>query len=95
MRSILGAAVVAGIVGIAAPWVAMARRGTLDEQALASMREPVVPAPRRAPDDLPVRTAPVPPRRRERHRPPSDEAGCATHPVEMVRPGADSAVRDR
>ena len=90
MRSILGAAVLAGIVGVAAPWVAMARRGTLDEQALESMREPVIPVPRKAPDDLPER----PPRRRERPRPPRDEAGCATPTVGALRHGVDDALRD-
>ena len=53
MKVLVGAAVVAGIVWVAAPWVAMARRGTLDEQALADMRAEVIPRQRR-----PLRTGP-------------------------------------
>ena len=47
MKVLVGAAVVAGIAWIAAPWVAMARRGTLDQQALADMRASVIPRQRR------------------------------------------------
>jgi hypothetical protein len=53
MKILFGAAVAAGIAWAVAPWVAMARRGTLDEQALADMRAPVVPQPRRSDDVAP------------------------------------------
>jgi hypothetical protein len=49
VKVLVGVAVAAGIVWMAAPWVAMARRGTLDEQACADMRAPVLPRPRCAP----------------------------------------------
>ena len=46
---VVGVAAVAALAWVVAPWVAMAHRGTLDEQALAAMREPVIPAQRRPP----------------------------------------------
>lgn len=57
-RAAVGAVVGAAVAWVAAPWVAMARHGTLDQQALAAMREPVIPRPRIAPDDL-LRRTPV------------------------------------
>jgi hypothetical protein len=51
-----GAALVAVIVWVAAPWVSMARRGTVDARTVAGWRrECVVPAPPPAPDDDRVR----------------------------------------
>lgn len=49
---VVGVAAVAALAWVVAPWVAMAREGTLDEQALAAMREPVIPSQRRPPDDV-------------------------------------------
>ncbi|MDT7741305.1 MAG: hypothetical protein QOE59_383 [Actinomycetota bacterium] len=56
MEIVGGAALIAVIVWVAAPWVSMARRKTVDQRTVAGWRrEYVVPAPRRAPDDAPVR----------------------------------------
>ena len=55
MIIIVGLAAVGAVAWAAAPWVAMARRGTVDARALAEWKtERVVPGPRRAPDDHPV-----------------------------------------
>ncbi|GLZ51675.1 hypothetical protein Acsp07_12920 [Actinomycetospora sp. NBRC 106378] len=61
VKVIVGAAAIAaGIAWVAAPWISMARHGTLDEQALEAMREPVLPAPRKAPDDVRPERPPAP-----------------------------------
>ena len=49
MGFVVGVAVAAVVVWAAAPWVAMARHGTVDARTVAGWRrEYVVPAPRRA-----------------------------------------------
>ena len=56
MGLFVGVAVAAAVVWAAAPWVSMVRRGTVDTRTVAEWRrECVIPAPRRAPDDAPVR----------------------------------------
>jgi hypothetical protein len=56
MGFVVGVAVAAVVVWAAAPWVAMARHGTVDARTVAGWRrEYVVPSPRRAPDDAPAR----------------------------------------
>ena len=56
MGFVVGAAVAAVVAWAAAPWVSMARRGTVDQRTVAGWRvEYRVPAPRRAPDDARVR----------------------------------------
>ena len=71
-RLVVGAAL-AALAWIAAPWVAMARRGTLDDQARAAMREPVVPRPRRPVDD--TRIDPTEKRRESSTSPPDSSRG--------------------
>lgn len=52
VKFLVSAAAVAAIAWLAAPWVAIGRRGTLDRRALEAMRrEVVVPGPRPPPDD--------------------------------------------
>ncbi|GAA4841040.1 hypothetical protein GCM10023201_33950 [Actinomycetospora corticicola] len=65
---VVGVAAVAALAWVVAPWVDMVRRGTLDEQALAAMREPVIPTQRRPPDDV----GSARPLRRRRARPEAD-----------------------
>jgi hypothetical protein len=49
-------ALVAAAAWVTAPWVSMARHGTVDARTVAGWRgECAVPAPRRAPDDAPAR----------------------------------------
>ncbi|MEJ2866261.1 hypothetical protein WCD74_00700 [Actinomycetospora sp. OC33-EN08] len=57
--AVLGTAVVVGVGWLAAPWVAMARRGTLDQQCVRSVRflraecgPPVIPLPRRPVEEV-------------------------------------------
>lgn len=74
---VVGAAVAGAIAWVAAPWVAMARRGTIDERTVEGWRDVDLPQPRPAPDDLP---APVIPLQRQRSRPapvPRREGGFA------------------
>lgn len=53
VKLLVSAAAVAALAWFTAPWVSMACRGTLDHRALEAMRrEAVIPAPRRAPDDM-------------------------------------------
>lgn len=52
--AVLGAAVVVAAGWITVPWIAMARRGTLDDQRVASWEDvpgptPAIPLPRRPP----------------------------------------------
>lgn len=54
---LVAAAALAVVAWIVAPWVAMARHGTLDAQALDDIRAPVIPRPR-LPSHLPVATGP-------------------------------------
>lgn len=51
---VLGGAVAAAATGwVLAPWVAMARKGTLDEQTVAAWKQEFrIPRPRRAPDGV-------------------------------------------
>jgi hypothetical protein len=56
MGIVVGAALAAAFVWAAAPWVSMARRGTVDSRTVAGWRqECAIPAPRRAPDEAPAR----------------------------------------
>jgi hypothetical protein len=48
VKVLVGAAAVAVLGWIIAPWVAMARRGTLDDHSRADMRAPVIPRPRQS-----------------------------------------------
>ena len=56
MGIVVGVALAAAAAWVAAPWIAMARHGTVDQRTVASWwAEYAIPAPRRAPDDVPVR----------------------------------------
>jgi hypothetical protein len=56
MNIVVGAIVVGVVAWVVAPWVSMARRGTVDGQTRAACRaECLIPSPRQAPDDLPAR----------------------------------------
>ena len=56
MGIIGGAALVAAAAWALAPWVAIARHGTVDARTVAEWRREIaIPAPRRAPDDVPAR----------------------------------------
>jgi hypothetical protein len=56
MKIVVGAIVLGVAVWVAAPWVSMARDGTIDSRTRAqSCHEYAVPMPRPAPDDFPTR----------------------------------------